>query len=409
VTSDLARRALITLGALLVYRVGTYIPLPGIDPVVWSALFKAQGGTLTSFNIFAGGTVARIAIFALNLGPYLSAGILVQILSLFWSKLGTLRDGGDRGRRKIWKYTLGLTLFLAVFQSYAVASGLEGAPNVVTDPGLMFRISTVMTLTGGTFFLVWLSDLITRHGVGNGLALILFVPVVMQVPASIWGMLQLRQQGVFSDSALAGLAVFAAIFIGFIVFMELARRNVPIEYAERRLGDRLIEKRSSILSFKLNSAGIIPVFVAQWLSGLALLIVFSLGLKDVVPLAFGWHGEPGYILYIALSAIIFALLYVSLLMGPDDVAEKLKRFGGVVSGVAPGEATATYVDFVLSRTTILGGAYLALVFVIPEILIGYANLPIYLGGASALIIVCTVLDIQAQVRNHEFIISGRRQ
>jgi preprotein translocase subunit SecY len=397
-TSELTTRVLFTLGALLVYRVGTYIPLPGIDPAVWTPLLKVQGGALASLNAFAGGALGRLAIFALNLGPYLSAGLLVQIVSLFWPKLRTLRDSGDRGRGKIRKYTLTLTLLLAALQSYGVALGLEHVSQLVTDPGLFFRISTVVTLTGGTFFLVWLSDLITARGIGNGLALILFVGIVIQVPISIADLLQLGARGVLSYDMIAGLAVLTVVLVGFIVFMELARRTVPIEYAERRIGDRLIEKQSSILSFKLNNAGFIPAVVGTWFLSLALLItyVFAPDQSSSIAQRF-YHGQPGYIIYVTLAVVFFALLYVALLIDPDDVADKLQKLGGVVRGVEPGEATAGYLDFTLSRTTILGGLYLALLYVIPEVLIRYTQFPFYLGGVSALIIVCTVLDIRTQV------------
>jgi preprotein translocase subunit SecY len=396
-TSDLARRILFTLGALLIYRLGTYIPLPGIDPAILTAILNERGGAAAMFNVPAGG--GRVAIFALALLPYLSAGLLVQIVSLFSSKLRALRDSGDRGRGRIRKYTLALTLVLAGLQSYSVALGLERVDQLVTDPGPIFRISTVITLTGGTFFLVWLSDLITERGIGNGLALILFVGTVIQIPISVAGLLQLSARGVLSFNVIAGLAVLTIVLVGAVVFMELARRNVPIEFAERRTGDRLIEKQSSILSFKLNNAGIIPAIVGPWFLSVALLTAYVLAPDWLSPIARRFsHGQPEYMVYVAVAAVFFALLYVALLVDPDDAADKLQKNGGVIPGIEPGEATASYLDFTLSRTTILGGLYLALLYVIPEVLIGYANLPIYLGGASVLIIVCTVLDIRTQIQ-----------
>jgi preprotein translocase subunit SecY len=414
---ELMRRAVVTLAALLVYRIGTYVPLPGIDPAVWEMIFKSQaGGLLGSFNVFAGGGIARMAVLALSLIPYMTAAWFVQLLVLFWPRLRALGERGDKGRRKIQQYVLGLTLLLAVLQSYGIAQGLEGAGNVVTNPGLFFRIAVVVTLTGGTFFLIWLSELISVRGLGNGLALILSVGILTQIPAGIAGMLELQRQGIFSDSVVAGVAIFAVVLIGFIAFMEMARRHVPVEYARRQIGNRMIEAHTSTLAFKLNVAGAIPAIYAGWLLSVFVVVaglLFSLSSIAAYLMTgsqdprwfwlFGWFapGQPAHMIYTLIAVVVISLLYAALLIDPDHVAEKLKRYGSVIAGIEPGEATAAYLDKVLSRTTLLGGAYTAFVVVAPEVLSAYANLPFYLSGVSALTIVCTVLDIQAQIRGQE--------
>jgi len=404
--SDLMRRVAFTLGALLVYRIGTFIPLPGIDPAVWEQIFRGQsGGLLGMASLFSGGAVSRMAIFALNLIPYLNAAILVQVALLFSSRFGALNDRGDRGRQIVRRWTLVLTLFFAAFQSYGMAVGLEGFDQMVAEPGFSFRLSTVMTLTGGTFLLIWLSEIITAHGVGNGLALILFVSIAVAIPRSIAEVLELDRTGVLSRGLIGALAVLTIALAAFIVMMELARRHIPIEYERRQIGDRIIEKQHSTLTLKLNGAGMIPVVVAPWALGILLLIAYiadgsgwlSSIVKQLGP------GQPWSIHYTGIAIVVFALFYVALLIDPDAVAEKLKRWRGVIPGIDPGAATADHIDQVLSRTAILGAVYLALVCLVPEILIAYTRIPIYLGGVSALIVVCTVLDIHHQVQDRKHI------
>lgn len=295
--SDLMRRVAFTLGALLVYRIGTYIPLPGIDPGMWGIAFKLQaGGLLGNFNVFGGGGFDRMSVLALNLIPYVTAAWLVQLLLLFWPRIRAINERGDKGRRKIQQYILGLTLLLAAFQSYGIAQGLEDA-NAAAYPGLFFRVVVVVTLTGGTFFLIWLSEFITVRGLGNGLALILSVGILARVPQDIIATLELRRQGVLSDTTVVGVAIFAIVLIGFIVFMEMARRHVPIEYERRQIGDRIIEKQPSTLALKLNGAGAIPVIAAPWPLNILLLIAYIANLDDS-----GWvssiverlgRGHPG--------------------------------------------------------------------------------------------------------------------
>ena len=400
------RRVALTLGALLVYRIGTFVPLPGIDPAVWERIFRGQsGGLLGMANLLSGGAVSQLAIFALNLLPYLNAAILVQVALLFSSRLRAVNDRGDRGRQIVQRWTLVVTLFFAAFQSYGIAVGLEGFGQTVAEPGFFFQLSTVITLTGGTFLVIWLSEIITAHGVGNGLALILFVSIAVAIPRSIAGVLELGRRGVLSRGLIGALAVLTIALIAFIVMMELARRHLPIEYERRQIGDRIIERQPSTLALKLNGAGMIPVIVAPWLLSILVAIAYigeGAGWLSSITKQLG-HGQPGYILYTGIAIVVFGLLYVALLIDPDAVAEKLKRWGGVIPGIDPGAATADHIDRVLSRTTILGAVYLALVSLVPEILISYAGIPIYLGGVPALIVVCTVLDIRHQVQDREYI------
>jgi preprotein translocase subunit SecY len=401
--SDLMRRAAVTLAALLVYRIGTYIPLPGIDPGFWEFIFNSQSsGLLRHFNAFAGGGLGRTAVLALNLIPYITAAWLVQLLVLFSPKIRAINERGDSGRRKIHRYVLGLTLLLAALQSYGIAQGLEGAGDVVANPGLFFRVVAVVALTGGTFFLIWLSEFITVRGLGNGLALILSVGILTQVPQHIATTFELLRQGVLSDATVAGVAIFAIVLIGFIVFIEMARRHVPIEYERRQIGDRIIEKRSSTLALKLNGAGMIPVVVARWPLSILLPIAYIANLDGS-----GWlssiaeqlgRGQRGFILYFGIAIVVLALFYVALLIDTDRVAETLRQERGVIPGIDPGAATADYIDQVLSRITILGAVYLAFVYLVPEILNARTQRPIYLGGVSALIVVCTVLDILHEVQ-----------
>jgi preprotein translocase subunit SecY len=273
--SDLMRRVALTLGALLLYRIGTFIPLPGIDPAVWERIFRGQsGGLLGMANFFSGGAVSQLGILALNLLPYLNAAILVQVALLFSSRLRALNDRGDRGRQIVRRWTLVVTLFFAAFQSYGIAVGLEGFGLTVTEPGFFFRLSTVITLTGGTFLVIWLSEIITAHGVGNGLALIFFVGIAVAIPRSIATLLELGRTGVLSIGLIGALAVLTIALMAFIVMMELARRHVPIEYERRQIGDRIIEKQPSTLALKLNGAGMIPVVVAPWLLSILLQIAY---------------------------------------------------------------------------------------------------------------------------------------
>jgi preprotein translocase subunit SecY len=397
----LGRRIAFTLCALLVFRLGSYIPIPGIDLAVWQQVFHRQSGSLLGMaDMFSGGGVRRLSIFALNIGPYITAAILVQLFRLVYPKPAELNRRSARERR-IMRYTLGLATLFAAFQGFGIASGLEGIPGLVSAPGPLFRISTVVSFTGGMLFLVWLCELITLRGIGNGLGLLLFVGIVTGAPAPIAAILELGRQGVLSDNKILGLGIFTVAVIGFIVVMERARRHVPIEFAARQVGDRAIATQSSDLPFKLNAAGVIPVVVASWLLYIAIVVAdfaggFDAAWVDWVTRNFG-AGSPGFMVASAIAIVLLAFLYTALLLDPDAAAERLAAYGGVISGVAPGQATAAHIDYVVSRITVLGAVYLAVIALVPEMVIAYAKVPFYFGGVSALIVVCVVLDVTAQI------------
>jgi preprotein translocase subunit SecY len=400
-TSELGRRVGFTIGALLVYRLGTFIPIPGIDAGAWTDLFRSQpGGLFTAATDFPGGGVRRMAVFALSVAPYLTAAILIQLVSMAMPPLRALTRQGELGRRRLANYTIGLTIVLAVFQSLGVASGLEAAAQIVTDPGPMFRLTTVVTLTGGTVFLTWLCGQITRRGIGNGVALILFLGIVLELPSAIAGTLELGRRGALSTDLILGVAVLAVALTGFIVWMERAQRRLLISYPSHQVGTRLIEGTAH-LPIKLNCAGVIPSLLASWLL-LLLVFISNLASRFGLPLetignALG-RSRPLYLIVYALAVFLCEFFYAAFLLDPEDVAEDLRKHGGVIAGVEPGEATAEHVDYVLSRTTMLGAAYLAFVCLIPEILTTYTELPFFFGGTSLLLVVCAVLDIEAQVR-----------
>jgi len=401
-SSELGRRIAFTLGALLVFRLGSYIPIPGIDIEVLQQLFRRQpGGLFDMADMLAGGGVHRLSIFALNIAPYFTAAIVVQLFLLFFPRAGARGRAGHRGRTGVMRWTLGLAMAFAAFQAFGIASALEGFRDLVAEPGPLFRLSTVVSLTGGTLFLVWLCELITLRGVGNGLGLLLFVGIVTQVPASIGKTLELGRDGILNSNQILGLGIFAVAVIGFIVVMERARRRVPIEFSGRQVGDRAIAAQASGLPLKLNSAGVIPVVVAPWLLYIAIVVAdlaggFDTAWVDSVTRNFG-PGSPGFMIVTVIAIVLFAFIYTAFVLDPEAAAEKLKAYGGVIPGIAPGEATAAHMDYVVSRTTVLGASYLALIVLIPELVIAYAKVPFYFGGVSALIAVCVVLDISAQV------------
>jgi preprotein translocase subunit SecY len=402
---ELKKRIWFTLGALLVYRLGTYIPLPGIDPSAWEQAFKAQaGGILGMFNMFAGGGISRMAIFALNIMPYISASIIIQLMTTVSPTLEQLKKEGEQGRKVINQYTRYLTVVLAAFQSYGIAIGLEGAGNVVSDPGLFFRISTAITLTGGTMFLMWLGEQITARGIGNGISLIIMAGIVAELPSAIAGMLELGRQGALSTGLILIVVVMAVVVIAFIVFMERAQRRLLIQYPKRQVGNRMFEGQSSHLPLKLNTSGVIPPIFASSL----LLLPTTIAQFNAQGGPEWWqtivtqlsHGRPMFlILYIALI-VFFAFFYTAIVFNPTETADNLKKHGGFIPGIRPGERTAEYIDYVLSRVTVVGAAYLAIVCLIPEMLIAYAAVPFYFGGTSLLIVVSVTMDTVAQIQGY---------
>ncbi|MDQ2953952.1 MAG: preprotein translocase subunit SecY [Pseudomonadota bacterium] len=403
---ELKKRIWFTLGALLVYRLGTYIPLPGIDPSAWEQIFRTQaGGILGMFNMFAGGGIHRMAIFALNIMPYISASIIIQLMTTVSPTLEQLKKEGEAGRKVINQYTRYLTVFLAAFQAYGIAVGLEGAGSgVVSNPGFFFRISAVITLTGGTVFLMWLGEQITSRGIGNGISLIILAGIVAELPSAIAGTLELGRQGALSTGLILLVIITVVVVIAFIVFMERAQRRLLIQYPKRQVGNRMFEGQSSHLPLKLNTSGVIPpIFASSLLLLPSTVANFNAGQGPewfnilTTQLA---HGRPLFlVLYIALI-VFFAFFYTAIVFNPNETAENLKKHGGFIPGIRPGERTAEYIDYVLTRITVIGAAYLAIVCLLPELLISYAAVPFYFGGTSLLIVVNVTMDTVAQVQGY---------
>jgi preprotein translocase subunit SecY len=402
---ELKARIWFTLGALLVYRLGTYIPLPGIDPAAWEQIFRTQsGGILGMFNMFSGGGIHRMAIFALNIMPYISASIIIQLMTTVSKSLEQLKKEGEQGRKLMNQYTRYLTVVLAAFQAYGIAVGLESAGQAVTDPGIFFRLSTVITLTGGTVFLMWLGEQVTSRGIGNGISLIILSGIVAELPTALYNMLELGRQGALSTGLILVVIVMAVAVIMFIVFMERAQRRLLIQYPKRQVGNRMFEGQSSHLPLKLNTSGVIPPIFASSLLLLPTTVAnFNAG---QLPDWLTWvttqlsHGRPLFlVLYVGLI-LFFAFFYTAVVFNPTETAENLKKHGGFIPGIRPGERTAEYIDYVLSRITVVGAAYLALVCLIPEILISNAAVPFYFGGTSLLIVVSVTMDTVAQVQGY---------
>ncbi len=402
---ELKKRIWFTLGALLVYRLGTYIPLPGIDPVALAQLFEQQqGGIVGMFDMFAGGAVGRMAIFALNVMPYISASIIMQLMTAVVPRLEQLKKEGESGRKQINQYTRYGTVLLATLQGYGIAVGLESAGNVVIDPGPFFRISTVITLVGGTMFLMWLGEQITARGVGNGISLIIFAGIVAELPAALVGTLELGRQGALSTLVIIGFLVMAVAVIAFIVFVERAQRRLIVQYPKRQVGNRMFGGDSSHLPLKLNTAGVIPPIFA---SSLLLLPLTAAGFSGgqgpdwltTITTMLG-HGQPLYMLMYAAGIVFFAFFYTALVFNPGDTADNLKQYGGFVPGIRPGERTAEYIDYVLTRLTVVGAGYLVIVCLLPEILVSQYSVPFYFGGTSLLIVVSVTMDTVSQVQSH---------
>src|ERR1700674_1353312 len=402
---DLKKRIWFTLGALIVYRLGTFIPLPGIDPIAFADAFRnAQGGILGLFNMFAGGAVERMAIFALNIMPYISASIILQLMTTVSKKLEALKKEGEQGRKVINQYTRYLTAVLAAFQAYGIAIGLEGAGNIVSDPGWFFRISTVITLTGGTIFLMWLGEQITSRGIGNGISLVIMAGIVAGIPSAIAGTLQLGREGALSSGLIFVVALMAVGVVMFIVFMERAQRRLLIQYPKRQIGNQMFEGQSSHLPLKLNSSGVIPpIFASSLLLVPTTVASFSAGRGPewltTITTVIG-HGRPVYMaLYVGLI-VFFAFFYTAIVFNPVETADNLKKHGGFIPGYRPGERTAGYIDYVLTRVTVGGGGYLSIVCLLPEILVSYAAVPFYFGGTSLLIVVSVTMDTVAQLQGY---------
>ena len=401
---DLKKRIWFTLGALIVYRLGTYIPMPGINPDAFADAFKnASGGILGLFNMFSGGAVERMAIFSLNIMPYISASIIFQLLQTVSPSLEALKKEGEAGRKVLNQYTRYLTAVLAAFQAYGIAIGLEGSGNIVHDPGWFFRISTVITLTGGTMFLMWLGEQITARGIGNGTSLIIMAGIVANIPQAIASTLELGRQGAISTGLILAVIAVAVLVIAFIVFMERAQRRLLIQYPKRQVGNQMFEGQSSHLPLKLNTSGVIPpIFASSLLLVPTTVANFSQGGPEwltYITTLIG-HGRPAFmVLYISLI-VFFAFFYTAIVFNPVETADNLKKHGGFIPGIRPGERTAEYIDYVLTRITVIGAGYLALVCLLPELLVSYSAVPFYFGGTSLLIVVSVTLDTVAQIQGY---------
>ncbi|MCM2475632.1 preprotein translocase subunit SecY [Rhizobium sp. CG5] len=403
---DLKKRLWFTLAALLVYRLGTHIPLPGLNPEAYAAAFQSQsGGILGLFNMFSGGAVQRMAIFALGIMPYISASIIVQLMTSVVPALENLKKEGEQGRKIINQYTRYGTVLLGTLQAYGIAVGLESGQGLVADPGWFFRISTVVTLLGGTMFLMWLGEQITSRGIGNGISLIIFAGIAAGLPTALAGTLELGRTGALSTAIILTVLVVAIAVIALIVFVERAQRRLLIQYPKRQVGNRMFQGDTSHLPLKLNTSGVIPAIFA---SSLLLLPATAAGFTGTSTLP-AWatsiiaalgHGQPLYmVLYAALIAF-FAFFYTALVFNPKDTADNLKKHGGFIPGIRPGERTAEYIDYVLTRITVVGALYLVVVCILPEILVSQTGVPLALGGTSLLIVVSVTLDTVAQVQGH---------
>ncbi|HEV7345415.1 MAG TPA: preprotein translocase subunit SecY [Devosia sp.] len=403
----LQQRIWFTLGALLVYRLGTFIPVPGIDPDAFRATFEqSQQGIIGMFNMFAGGAVERMAIFALNLIPYITASIVVQVVSTASPRLEALKkEGGEAGRRKMNQYTRYLTVAFCAVQAYGIAVGLEASQGVVLNPGWFFRISTVITLVGGTMFLMWLGEQITARGVGNGISLIIFAGIVANLPTTIAQTLELSRTGAIPGIAGLGMLVLALVVIAVIVFFERAQRRLLIQYPKRQVGNKMFQGDSSHLPLKLNTSGVIPVIFGSSLLLLPATIASfaaqgnSPEWLQVITALLG-RGQPLYLALFAFFIIFFAFFYTAIVFNPTETADNLKRSGGFIPGIRPGERTAQHIDYVLTRITVIGALYLTVVALIPEVLFSQLAISQFIGGTSLLIMVTVTLDTVSQIQSH---------
>ncbi len=407
---ELQKRIWFTLAALIVYRLGTYIPIPGINLDAYAAVFEnTQKGILGMMNMFSGGAIKRLAIFTLNVMPYISASIIMQLMTATVPTLEALKKEGETGRKTINQYTRYLTVVLATVQAFGIAKGLEGSQGVVGNPGLFFEATTVITLVGGTMFLMWLGEQVTARGVGNGVSLIIFAGIVAALPRAMFQTLDMARVGQFSFIGLLLLAALAIAVVLFIVFIERSQRRLLIQYPKRQQGNRVFGGESSFLPLKLNTAGVIPpIFASSLLLLPATLAGFSQNatgggawgdaLRTVVA-ALG-RGQPLYLVSYAAGIIFFGFFYTSIMFNPEETADNLRKNGGFLPGIRPGKRTAEYLDYVLSRLTVIGVIYLTAVCLLPVILVNAYSVPFYLGGTSILIVVSVTMDTVAQIQSH---------
>ena len=409
---DLKRRLWFLLGALVVYRIGAHIPVPGIDPAVLSDLFNSQkGGILGMFNMFSGGALSRFTIFALGIMPYISASIIMQLMTVASPQLEALKKEGEAGRRKITQYTRYGTVLLALFQGLGIAVALEAQPGLVNDPGFLFRLTTVSTLLTGTMFLMWLGEQITERGLGNGISIIIFAGIAAGLPNAIGGLLELVRTGAMHPLTALVICVLVVLVTAFVVFVERGQRKILVNYAKRQVGNKIYGGQSSHLPLKLNMSGVIPPIFASSIILFPATVAGWFGssdsmrwLKDVAGTLS--PGQPIYVMLYAAAIVFFCFFYTALVFNSKETAENLKKSGAFVPGIRPGEQTSRYIDKILMRLTLVGAAYITVVCLLPEFLILKWNVPFYFGGTSLLIIVVVTMDfmsqVQAYVMSHQY-------
>jgi preprotein translocase subunit SecY len=408
--TDLHKRLWFSLGALFIYRLGTHIPIPGINLDAFAKAFQGQSqGVLGMFNMFSGGAVQRMAIFALNVMPYISASIIIQLMGTIyppWEKLR--KEGGEAGRKQMNQYTRYLAVVLALFQSFAIAMGLQNSPGLVYDPGISFILSTVVALTGGSMFMMWLGEQITARGVGNGVSLIIFAGIAAGLPTLTAQLLTMTHTGALSGFTLVLIAAMTIAVILFIVFVERAQRRLLVQYPKRQVGNRQFGGETSFLPLKVNTAGVIPPIFASSLLLLPATAMGFLATANLPPWA-QWvpglvgqlqHGRPLFMLLYGFLIVFFCFFYTSVVFNPEDTAENLRKYGGFLPGIRPGKRTAEYIDFVLTRLTVIGAAYISLVCLLPEALMAKIGGSLYFGGTSILIVVTVTMDTVAQIQSY---------
>ena len=409
---DLKRRLWFLLGALVVFRIGAHIPVPGIDPNVLADLFNSQkGGILGMFNMFSGGALSRFTIFALGIMPYISASIIMQLMTVASPQLEALKKEGEAGRRKITQYTRYGTVVLALFQGMGIAVALEGQAGLVNDPGFMFRLTTVSTLLTGTMFLMWLGEQITERGLGNGISIIIFAGIAAGLPSAIGGLFELVRTGGMHPLVAIIICILVVVVTAFVVFLERGQRKILVNYAKRQVGNKVYGGQSSHLPLKLNMSGVIPPIFASSIILFPATLAGWFGsgdsmtwLKDIAAVLS--PGQPVYVMLYAAAIIFFCFFYTALVFNSKETADNLKKSGAFVPGIRPGEQTARYIDKILMRLTLVGAAYITLVCLLPEFLILKWNVPFYFGGTSLLILVVVTMDfmsqVQAYVMSHQY-------
>lgn len=406
--TDLKKRIWFTLGALIVFRFGTYIPVPGVDATVMAhQMTQSGGGILGMFNMFTGGALGRMTIFALNILPYISASIIIQMMTVAIPALDTLKKEGESGRQKITQYTRYLTVLIATVQAYGISVGLSAMKTTlgpaVIDPGLMFTFTCVITLVGGTVFLMWLGEQITSRGIGNGASLIIFAGIVANMPLAIANILELGSTGALSTLFIIGFFVIGIAVFAFIVFMERAQRRILVQYPKRQVGQKVYGGDATHMPIKVNTSGVMaPIFASSLLLLPATIVGFSHAGGGVLQMVAHQlsHGQPGYMILFATLIVVFSYFWAAISFNPEDTAENLKKSGGFIPGIRPGANTAKFFDTVLTRLTTIGAFYLVIVCLLPEFVLSNYSLPFYFGGTSLLIIVSVTMDTVSQIQSH---------